>query len=103
MYLSKKLIESAVPTRIQKKKLFSFGKQNCEKIPIKRIDHLYYDYSGACQCMWCGGNIVTEADQDLDWEIFDGALICSDCADACRCSRCSDRVIPGEADQGGRL
>lgn len=96
MYLSKKLIESAVPTRIQKKKLFSFGKQNYEKIPTKRIDHLYYDYSGACQCMWCGGNLVAESDQDLDWEIFDGALICSDCADACRCSRCSDRVIPGE-------
>lgn len=96
MYLGKNLIENAKPTRIQKKRLFSFGKQDCEKIPTKYIDNIYYDYSGECQCMWCGGNLVTEADWDLDWEIFDGILICSDCTNACRCSRCSDRIIVGE-------
>lgn len=48
------------------------------------------EYSGPCECMWCGGDIASGTDYDYDDESINGWRICGSCVGRYSCDCCGN-------------
>ena len=66
-----------------------FIKQYCDIDEYTNSYYISINYSGASECMWCGGDIT----DDWDDEETSGRRICENCYSHIRCSCCGRAIV----------